>query len=691
MKWVKLLVVLLLFASAGRAQIAAFPGAQGGGAASKGGRGGVVYEITSLADTGGSCTATSAGFTNCTLRQCLQGSGARTCIFRVSGLITSLSRLSVPNPFVTIAGQTAPGGGIVLGGPNQQGEQFDVQTHDVIARYLTYDGNSPRPTGPDTGTVGFEEALGLSTSVYNVIFDHLTGRWQGNKFLLYANDISGNTAIYNSVWQWCLFYEPNINHPVGPLMSAIAFPSHDVNNDWHHNLFMNMGHRIPLVAPMQNWRWVNNLTFNWDYFASNQDGSSSDFIGNLWIAGNLNGSNSNPHPINATLGTGGGAGNCLQNCDLPGTPSIYMIGNIGPQGTDYQLTAEEAGTDPEGFPEVASPIRAGWRRATPLAAEQFPIVPDQASALPTILPATVGNSRHLDCNGNFVANRDSQDTRVINQFTARGPGGEFAGPNYNGPTSGPAVPAGTPCQESMHDGIPDQWKIANGYSATDPNIRNQVTSSGYTVLETYLNGTGTTTGGGGGGGTPPAILIISSVSVSNITATGATVTWTTNNPSNSTVVFGPCDVSLSSPTNQTLVTSHSVILTGLSSSTQYNFSAESFDGTTTLMSPTGQFTTLAAPGGGGISTPLPVVLSATSTGIQITWSPSQSTGVTSYKIYRSGTSGSGFVQKGQVSGTTFVDTAVTSGQTLFYVVTAIAPGDTTPESAFSNQIQVVVP
>jgi hypothetical protein len=396
--------------------------------------------------------------------------------------------LAVTNPYITIAGQTAPGGGIVLGGYNQNAEQLDVQTHDVIVRYLTYDGNSPRPTGPDTGTVGFEEANGTSTSTYNVVFDHLSGRWQGNKMLLYANDSSGNTAIYNSVWQWSLFYEPNINHPVGPLMSAIGFPSHDVNNDWHHNLFMNMGHRIPLVMDMDKWRMVSNITFNWDYFAASENGDSADFIDNLWVAGNLNNGNPNPHPVNATLGGTAPDGTCLSNCDLPGTPSIYMSGNVGPQGTDYQLTAEEAGTDPEGFPEVASPIRTSWRRSTPLPAEPLPIIPDAANSLDSVLLRTVGNSQHLDCNGNFVSNRDSQDTRVIDQYIARGPGGEFGGPNYRGPSSGPSIPAGTPCQESLHDGIPDPWKVLKGLSTTDSNLFRTTAPNGYTYLENYLNG-----------------------------------------------------------------------------------------------------------------------------------------------------------------------------------------------------------
>jgi hypothetical protein len=463
-------------ASCGGSACPAFPGAAGGGASAAGGRGGVVIEVTNLNDSGTG-----------SLRACIDATGPRTCVFRVSGNIASLSRLAVVNPFLTIAGQTAPGGGIVLGGPRQKGEQLDVQTHDVIVRYLTYDGNSPAPTGPDTGTVGFEMSNG-GGDVFNVVFDHLSARWGGNKnLILYANDSTGNQHIKNTSWQWILSYEPNFKHPVGPTITAIRDPHEDINNDWHHNVFINVGHRLPLNE-IDQWRWVNTISYNWDYFASNQSGTESDFIQNLWVFGPQSAGISNPHPVNATLGDGSGSGNCLSNCDVSGTPSIYMTGNVGPQGTDYQLTAEEAGTDPEGFPETTSAIRSAWQRSTPLPTERWPIMPDPVSSLDSIMLATVGNSQHLDCNGRFVSNRDSEDTRVINQYKAKGAGGGFAGPDYKGPSIGPAIPAGALCQESLHDGIPDQWKTLKGLSTTDQNLHKTTASNGYTYLENYLNG-----------------------------------------------------------------------------------------------------------------------------------------------------------------------------------------------------------
>ena len=84
-----------------------------------------MKEVTNLDDSG-------AG----SLRECIEASGARTCIFRIAGLITQRSDLIVNNPFLTIAGQTAPGE-IVLGGPGNKGFALRVSTHDVVIRYIT--------------------------------------------------------------------------------------------------------------------------------------------------------------------------------------------------------------------------------------------------------------------------------------------------------------------------------------------------------------------------------------------------------------------------------------------------------------------------------------------------------------------------------------------------------------------------
>ena len=78
---------------------------------------------------------------------------------------------------------------------------------------------------------------------------------------------------------------------------------------------------------------------------------------------------------------------------------------------------------------------------------------------------------------------DSNDSRIISQYQNRGNGTFFTN------ASQPGVSGGTACTESLHDGIPDQWKSAHGLSTTDPSLHKQTAPNGYTYLENYINAT----------------------------------------------------------------------------------------------------------------------------------------------------------------------------------------------------------
>jgi pectate lyase len=482
------LIVAVGFAPC-RAQKRAFPEAQGGGAASVGGRGGVVKEITNLDDSGDG-----------SLRSCVEANGPRTCVFRVAGIITQHSDLTVNHPFLTIAGQTAPGE-IILGGPGNKGFTLRVSTHDVVIRYITFSPDDfETPSGPSTGTVGFGVINGDN---YNIIVDHVSSRWAGNKLWITASNYAGPNRLITT--SWSLFYEPHAGHPVGPgtagnpigcpnaapdpALANPCFSSLETDIDFHHNMFVNISHRIP-ETDNRSVRWVNNLTFNWAFYAfAGLGGEALDIVGNKWVRGNLNAS-SQAHEIHVTE----------NSPEVLGNPSVFVSGNLGPNQSDpngdqYLMVSHISGENGR----ENGPIPDSWKRTAPLPATNFPIIADPAASLDAILPPTVGNSQHLDCNGAWVNHRDDADTRIIEQYQSKGPGGFW--PNGITVTGKAALPLPAPapewqdrpvvngatCAESLHDGIPDQWKKLQGLSTTKRELYKSVAPDGYTVLEHYLN------------------------------------------------------------------------------------------------------------------------------------------------------------------------------------------------------------
>src|SRR5206468_8793403 len=136
----------------------AFPGAEGCGAYAKGGRGGQVLFVTSLSDSGPG-----------SLREAIETKGPRTVIFRVGGLIETKG-LVVREPYLTIAGQTAPGDGICIKKTESDGTALELSgTHDVVIRFLRV------RAGNNTGQ--FRAESFRATDSDNFIVDHCSCSW----------------------------------------------------------------------------------------------------------------------------------------------------------------------------------------------------------------------------------------------------------------------------------------------------------------------------------------------------------------------------------------------------------------------------------------------------------------------------------------------------------------------------------
>jgi pectate lyase len=460
--------------------VPAFPGAQGGGALAVGGRGGTVYEVTNLNDSG-------AG----SLRACVQASGPRTCVFRTGGHLTLHSQLYIGNPYLTIAGQTALGGGIELSAKDPNGSAYfnddliRIETHDVVIRYV-------KMRLGYNASANYQNTIVIQASnQYNIVVDHCSIYWgMWDDISVYATNTGSNKNI---TFSWNIIAEPllqpgasgTVATNISGANSTIADASTDL--DFHHNLFASADHRTPLHT-VRSGRLVNNIVYNWNYYALRTKGSK-DIIGNYFKPGPMN--LSPAHEIHAWTTNDGN--------DTSYAPSLYLAGNAGPHNsfnpsTDNWSTLTALACN-ESAGECSSPLSSTLQRATPLAISGVAITADSATSLATSggnFLTTVGASQKLNdaiCDGTFTSNRDSVDTRVVNQFLSATGISTQALQSESQVGGFPALSAGTACTDTGHDGMTDVWESAHGLNPGDPTNATKIAPNGYTYLENYLNGT----------------------------------------------------------------------------------------------------------------------------------------------------------------------------------------------------------
>ena len=225
--------------------VKAFPTAEGFGAEALGGRGGVVIEVTNLDDSGPG-----------SLRDAVGWEGPRTIVFRVGGTIKVERPIRIRDPYITIAGQTAPGDGILIRNHRVNDEPpLTVETHDVVIRYLRL-----RP-GPSAEPSCCIDALGLMAGARDVMIDHVSLSWGVDEVLGASEDASDFTV------QWSILSEglrrgghaKDERHSRGMLIST----QEGGNVSIHHNLFAHNEGRNPEVALAYGVAdIVNNVLYN---------------------------------------------------------------------------------------------------------------------------------------------------------------------------------------------------------------------------------------------------------------------------------------------------------------------------------------------------------------------------------------------------------------------------------------------
>jgi pectin methylesterase-like acyl-CoA thioesterase len=406
----------------------AFPGAEGAGAFTPGGRGGDVYHVTNLNDSG-------AG----SLRFGIESAtGPRTIVFDVSGTIFNQSRLNINKPFLTLAGQTAPGDGITVAGWTTSVNS----THDVIVRYMRFrPGDINCPNYQDDG---FD--VDKST---NVIADHVSASWSVDETLSVTE--SNNVTI-----QWAFITESMKNschikgaHGYG---SLIRYLNGLVS--YHHNLYAHHDSRNPRLGDNIGLDFVNNVIFDWGseagYSGDATEGTPRlNYVGNYLIAGPDTPSSKRGRAFN------GGSTNTL----------IYQANN----SIDSNLNGAHDGTNTEWGMFIGA-----YTQQSP-ARFQFPQINTDDSA--------TAYNRVLNLAGATLV-RDSVDTRVVSEVqneTGRHIDSQSQVGGWPTLNSLPAPP------DADQDGMPDSWETDHGLNPANPADGAAIGTGGYTNLENYLN------------------------------------------------------------------------------------------------------------------------------------------------------------------------------------------------------------
>jgi hypothetical protein len=432
---IQMVVVLLFFLTATwlQAQQLAFPTAEGSGRFVSGGRGGDVYEVTNLSNSGPGSIVDAVS------------SGNRTIIFRISGTIEMGTILLQPKSNTTIAGQTAPGDGICIKGRIKIGA-----VSNIVIRYLRVrvDAGAANSSG---------DAIDIDNGK-NIIIDHVSAS--------YARDegISCRETSDTVTVQWCIISEALTfeNHSYGSLVRG---DYGDVKS-YHHNLYAHNNNRNPRPGNYTgtsddpeglHFDFRNNVVYNWKgnepgYNADTYATSRYNFIGNAYVSG----------PESTVKNTA-----FKESCiDAIGYFEDNSYNGVVP-GDQWSLVTFS------GFD--ATQIAAYKTRSQPVLME--PIT--------TTSPAQAFNDV-LASAGASIPKRDTIDRRLVNDVL-QGTGHSIATTDEQPEGGWPVLNSLPAPADDDHDGMPNEWELAHHLNPNDPEDRNDIGQDGYTQLEVYLN------------------------------------------------------------------------------------------------------------------------------------------------------------------------------------------------------------
>jgi len=452
------LTLLMLFGITSlTAQQLAFPHAEGYGRFAKGGRGGDVYHVTTLDDYHPKTDQPIVG----SLRHAIDSqTGPRTVVFDLSGRIQLKEPIIVKKPYLTIAGQTAPGDGITISDDSFEikGSDKSVGTgylHDYIIRFIRF------RHGDESGKTGD----GITTNyVTDYIFDHISASWTIDG----THDLRGGG---NFTMQWSVFGEAlnQSTHYKNAAHAMLAsYRAIEMNMTLHHNLMLSSRDRHPTLGTgdradttaISDFR--NNVVYNWRG-GTNLGEVRHDFINNYYKPGeSTNFGYITYLPLQIKSSRAENAKGYLRGNFFYNAPTTFNNDNY--LAVTYTNTGDYNSTTREQF-EVFRPFVYGADRpVTQSAQEAYRLVLKYAGA--SLFRDVVDHRMVKDVEQGTGRLIDSQK--------------EVGGwPVYN---SKPAL------KDSDGDGMPDEWEIKNHLNPNDPSDGNKYTlDKNYTNLEVYLN------------------------------------------------------------------------------------------------------------------------------------------------------------------------------------------------------------
>ena len=428
---------LLCFMSEVGGQQLAFPGAEGFGRFSLGGRGGKVLFVTNLHDSGPG-----------SLRAAIEADYPRIVVFKVSGTIELQSHLRIRHPRITIAGQTAPGDGICL-----RRYPLVISADDVIVRFLRV------RLGDEAG----RKMDGIDVSdAENVIVDHCSVSWTLDEAV---NTYHGSKNI---TIQWCLISESLHD---SPLQEGHGFAASlgGFNTSYHHNLLANNAGRNPSIAgeedaPTINLDFRNNVIFNWGHRTLDGRPRSINVVNNYYKAGPAS---RRDHIVKMQTIYDGSFGRWY----IDGNVMVDTAGKVHRSGI-VRIDSDDVPLDSA---LVEAPV------------EFAPVLTESAEET---------YERVLDAAGATLPRRDAHDVRVVGEVrsgeTTYGNGIISRQTDVGG---WPELRSTDPPEDADADGMPDAWERPFT-AAGDLSLEGaqDADGDGYTNVEEYLNGTNPTEG-----------------------------------------------------------------------------------------------------------------------------------------------------------------------------------------------------